>query len=142
MTTICYKAGIIAYDSRATAGGVIVDDEADKMTVARGVRFFIAGSPADFDRFLDIYFGESDTPVDIDLCGFAVESGGALYKFGVNKNDGLWKQPHRAGCAAAIGSGGEFALGAMDCGLSAKEAVKVAMKRDTGTGGRIRTFKL
>jgi hypothetical protein len=42
----------------------------------------------------------------------------------------------------AIGTGTDHAITAMDCGLSAREAVKMAMKRDTGTGGRIRTYKV
>ena len=42
----------------------------------------------------------------------------------------------------AIGSGADHAFTAMDCGCSAKEAVQMAVKRDTCTGGRIRSFKL
>ena len=41
-----------------------------------------------------------------------------------------------------IGSGADHGLTAMDCGLSAKEAVKKAAYRDLGTGGKIRTYKL
>jgi ATP-dependent protease HslVU (ClpYQ) peptidase subunit len=42
----------------------------------------------------------------------------------------------------AIGSGEEYAIGAMDAGLSAKDAVKIACNRDIYSGGRIRTFKI
>jgi ATP-dependent protease HslVU (ClpYQ) peptidase subunit len=38
---------------------------------------------------------------------------------------------------AAIGSGRVVALAALDCGMSPKEAVKIAMKRDVYTGGRV-----
>lgn len=41
-----------------------------------------------------------------------------------------------------IGSGGDFALAAMDFGRNAKQAVKYAMDRDSGTGGKIQSVKL
>jgi ATP-dependent HslUV protease subunit HslV len=37
----------------------------------------------------------------------------------------------------AIGSGWQFALGAMDVGASVEDAIKVASKRDLATGGTI-----
>jgi ATP-dependent HslUV protease subunit HslV len=42
----------------------------------------------------------------------------------------------------AVGSGGDFAIGALDAGLSAEEAVAIAMKRDPGTGGKITVLHL
>ena len=47
----------------------------------------------------------------------------------------------RTGTPYAIGSGASYALGAMDAGATAKEAVKIA-SRDVYTGGIIRTHKL
>lgn len=45
--------------------------------------------------------------------------------------------PVRIEAPAAIGSGGEIALGAMDAGKSAAEALGIAAKRDPSTGGSI-----
>jgi hypothetical protein len=42
----------------------------------------------------------------------------------------------------AIGSGTDHALTAMDMGATAEEAIGWAAKRDAGTGGTIRTFRL
>ena len=42
----------------------------------------------------------------------------------------------------ATGSGQHHALTAMDMGATAKEAVKMAIMRDTNSGGRIRTYKI
>jgi len=42
----------------------------------------------------------------------------------------------------AFGSGGEFALAAMDLGQTAQQAVKFASKRDLFTGGKIQSYKL
>lgn len=43
---------------------------------------------------------------------------------------------------ASIGSGGEYAKGAMLSGLDPKAAVKVAMKTDSASGGKVRTLSL
>jgi hypothetical protein len=42
----------------------------------------------------------------------------------------------------ALGSGREFALGAMDAGASAIEAVRISSKRDIYTGGRIHAYNI
>jgi|TARA_R110000803_G_scaffold54828_1_gene111652 hypothetical protein len=54
----------------------------------------------------------------------------------------LTKTPEKPDMMLCIGSGADHGLTAMDCGLSAKEAVKKAAYRDLGTGGKIRTYKL
>jgi len=62
------------------------------------------------------------------------------YLIGVWENDGFssfdMKKPH------AWGSGGIIALTAMDIGWSAKKALKLAMKKDCFTGGKIMVYKL
>ena len=40
----------------------------------------------------------------------------------------------------AIGSGAEFAMSAMDFGMTAKEAVEYTMTRDIYTGGEVTVF--
>ena len=42
----------------------------------------------------------------------------------------------------AIGSGAPHAITAMDCGKSARQAVQLAMKRDSSTGGRVVSLRL
>ena len=48
--------------------------------------------------------------------------------------------PINVGEPAATGSGQSFAMGAMLAGASPKEAVEIAMRLDTDTGGRIRVI--
>jgi ATP-dependent protease HslVU (ClpYQ) peptidase subunit len=43
---------------------------------------------------------------------------------------------------SAIGSGGDFALTAMDMGGDSKKAIEMAILRDLSTGGKITTLKL
>ena len=44
MTTIAYKSGIIAYDSRFTCGDIIEDDDVDKRIDRDGKTFFLSGN--------------------------------------------------------------------------------------------------
>lgn len=42
----------------------------------------------------------------------------------------------------AVGSGSKYAMGAMDQGASAEQAVKIAIKYDSSCGGSIQVYKL
>ena len=66
---------------------------------------------------------------------------GKLYLVGVGPNDHFWKFEMSKERHAAVGSGSDHALTAMDMGATAEEAVKMAMKRDVMTGGRIRLYR-
>jgi len=137
MTTIAYKDGIIAYDSRLTHGDIIKTDTANKKYDINGVSFFCSGSPSDIPQFVNWWF-TGENPDDISLSAFVYD--GKLWQAGTNNTDGPWKTildvPY------AIGSGMDFAIGAMDMGASAKEAVQVASKRDIYTGGKIKEFRV
>lgn len=140
MTTIAYKDGIIAYDSRCTAGDLIVDDDIDKSMKQNGVVFFFSGRVDQQQTFIDKYFDRSlDVGEKISLSVVLVDSG-AVYEGGFCPQEGFWCA--KASNPAAHGTGERHALTAMDMGATAVEAVKMAMKRDTGTGGRVRTYRV
>lgn len=139
MTTIAYKDGIIAYDSRSTCGYTITNDSHEKCHIVDGARFFYCGGLGDRAALIESYkAGEYKG----DRSGSALVVDDKLYYIGMNKEDGFWKQELELDNPRAIGSGEDHAFTAMDMGATAKEAVKWAMKRDTGTGGRIRTYRL
>ena len=138
MTTITHKDGIVAYDSRLTSGTSISSEVSKKRHLSRGVEFFMCGSTADHKQFIEAYFDGRSPRKELDVTAIIVASG-SVYKAGAGDGE-LWVQPAANQCA--IGSGRHNAITAMDMGATAKEAVKWAMKRDTGTGGRIRTFKV
>jgi len=133
MTTIAYKNGVIAYDSRRTCDGRIVTDNADKKRERDGHVFFGCGSTSDILNLIDAFFGakiegECDAQVIAVFEGRVTEiiwSEGRLLKYPVDHE-------------YAIGSGSDNAITAMDMGATAAEAVEMAMKRDTGTGGKVR----
>lgn len=138
MTTIAYKDGIIAYDSRATRGNLIADDNYNKCVNVDGLLFFFAGSVCDLKHLIDGYVKGIDPPKSSDICAFVVDAG-KVYRIGTDEGL-LWKDDVLP--IDAAGSGYAHAMTAMDCGLSAIEAVKMAAKRDTGTGGKIRHYKV
>lgn len=138
MTTIAYKDGVIAYDSRGTRGDIISNDNLDKRVMSDGIAFFMAGSVADYKHLIDGYTKGARPPKESDVDALIVDKG-VVYRAGTGDGE-FWFHPAQP--VDAIGSGTRFALTAMDCGLSARDAVKMAAKRDTGTGGKIRTFKI
>ena len=141
MTTIAYKDGVIAYDSRCMSSETIVSDTHNKHAVENGVHFFFSGNICDQKHLVDLYFKRDiDVPLDHVECNAFSAHSGKVYKLGVCKRTGIWRS--EVIYPEALGSGTDHALTAMDMGATAKEAVKMAAKRDSGTGGRIRTFKV
>ena len=139
MTTIAVKDGIVASDSRLTQGDVVLDDQYDKRRECNGVQFFIAGN----EQVISCYFEGEDVIEDVEgtpCAEFIIADGLDVYYGGIEVH-GFWKMKIRTGTPYAIGSGASYALGAMDAGATAKEAVKIA-SRDVYTGGIIRTHKL
>ena len=141
MTTIAYKDGVIAYDSRITVGNTIVDDQANKMVERDGHVLFCTGSTPDCEALIEVYCGRKLSLTSNDASGFAVTDG-VIYYIGWNKADGPWKSAVRPENVFSIGSGADHALTAMDCGKSAKKAVEMAKKRDTYTGGLVHTYQV
>jgi len=144
MTTIAMdKNGLIAYDSRETAGSTIVDDNCNKCKESNGVYYFFCGRSADEDTLIDaVENGERPSYPDAISTHAIIVMGKDVYTAGITKEDGYYWQKERKGNPLSRGSGADHAMTAMDLGCSAKKAVKYAMKRDSCTGGKIRTFSL
>lgn len=140
MTTIAYKDGVIAWDSRQTRSDRIVSDVCQKCQVINGVSFFLSGCVCDEKALIAAYFGTSSA-VPVECSGYVVD-GGKLLMIGHDDKTGIWKQELDPANPDAIGSGSPYALAAMDMGASAEEAVRAAMKRDIYTGGQVRTFTI
>ncbi|MFJ2446807.1 proteasome subunit beta [Pseudomonas sp. NPDC087626] len=137
MTTIAYKDGVIAYDSQVTRGDVITYDDYEKCTEYKGVKFFCSGTVSDHQKLIDVYFGAKPEG-NIDVVALVLNNG-TLSLVAVDDNTGIWMSPVALDRPYAIGSGTAFAFAAMDMGASASKAVEIAAKRDTSTGGTIRT---
>lgn len=145
MTTIAYSKGIIATDSRLSEHYTICSDSYEKMVKIGHYKFFFSGDPANItqfaDRFVNGCSAKDNIPLGIhafvfdskdrELWEAASRKGEPMYRFKLNLLE-HW----------AIGSGGDWAVAAMDFGCTAQEAVKYAMTRDCRSGGKIRTYKL
>lgn len=145
MTTIAYKDGIIAWDSRMTASNLIVDDDYDKHIVIADIHFFCSGATEFVEDFCNAYAARSATVRDMDVGAIVFEPNGKLFKSAVEEKHGqfrIWRAPIPLGRISALGSGHDFVLAFMDMGLSAEEAVQRTMKFDAATGGRVHTFQI
>lgn len=140
MTTIAYRDGIIAYDSLVTCQGVAVYKNYDKTMFVNGCRFFIAGSISDYDSIVNGWF--SSAQEDITASAIVVDSNNDVYECGYVDGKMFKEKIIFNDQYFAIGSGWQFALMAMDLGLSAEDAVKKASERCIYTGGVIRCFKV
>ena len=140
MTTIVYdhKRQQIACDSRETAGGYLVTDDAIKYYERDNVMWFICGTKGDAEIFIDKFEHNTEVPANVECSGLFVQdgkaylacvSGGIFKKDNVASNDGL-------------GSGGWQALSAVDLGKTAKDAVEFAMIRDIHSGGKVHVYDI
>lgn len=147
MTTIVYRDGVLAADSRATysteAGGARMHSckKLFRKTITEGKRKFdviiaTAGESSPGMVFVDWYGSGKPIP-DVFL-----HLGGDFACL-VLRPDGLFEydvycrpeQIHEE--FYAIGSGAKAALGALHCGKSAVESVRIACRVDPYSGGRV-----
>lgn len=157
VTTIAFKAGVLASDSRCCAGHKILSDRTKKLfTLANGA---IAGFAGDTDhRQLRDILGKAKpdampSKVELaatreDCAALVVFPTGEVFEVLVNHNTDGGRDVWDAYCqpvaerAAAVGSGEDYALTAMKLGRSAPDAVRHAITEDSGSGGRIQTLSL
>jgi len=142
MTTIACDGIHVAFDSRVTSGDIILSDDCDKSYEIDGVYYIGAGSIHDIEREIKAFINDELWEVDRFRSEILVSDGnGDLYCVGIDDR-GPFKWRVNAYAACAFGSGGDFAMAAMDMGKTAKQAVEYAKTRDAGTGGKVRQIKL
>jgi hypothetical protein len=147
MTTVAYRDGSMACDSCWTYGGTVDTLTTKIVRLSGGGLLGMAGQ--NDGRAVQALFDKVKTPGQMpsyeaimtlraDCLGMLVLPKGRVYKIsttiispenwdGEMDDFGLWEI---SGPFAAIGSGGDMALVAMDCGKSARDAVRVACKYD------------
>lgn len=141
MTTICTDGKTIAADTLATHGDLICQGPRKKL-VCRDGRIFGWSGPTCFQsEWIDWYLAGAKPGTTLPGLGddddgnmLIVETDGSL-KFAL-----LGKTNSRVSEACypmAVGSGRDFAMGAMVHGATAEDAVRVAMKLDPYSGGDV-----
>lgn len=137
MTCIATDGLTLAADSRMTAEGLIVNDDAIKAfrakdgsavgcagnceSIARARRWFEDGE--DFERIPNLK--------DDDFAALILRPDGRIEWMGRGFAPVAYAAP------TAIGSGDELAIGAMLCGKSPAEAVQIAIARMSTCGGPV-----
>lgn len=141
MTTIVHYKGEIACDSRITARGSICTDKAVKRHVVDGYQFFMAGSCCDYAKFYDAFICGHNHG-DLDCGAIVVLPDRRVVRASTNADGSVWMSECQHDEPEAIGSGSAHAITAIDCGKTVREAVKMAAKRDSATGGLIRVYRV
>lgn len=146
MTTVAFKAGIMACDSRysQTAVGATRGQKIFRKRVGRKeVLIGIAGDVFAAMLFVD-WYGTADKDlqkslVDMTDDGFIALVWDGRKLFEANRYCRLCEvdEPYYA-----IGSGGVHAITAMDCGKTAVQSIQMAVRRDVYSGGRVQSFTL
>ena len=138
MTTIAYDGRYIAVDSRISSNGHVATDNCDKFYENDDWVLFWSGAVHQKDEIIHTFLakGKFHQGQESYLFGFDKKSK-SVYSICVKdkkfvKDKIEWKDGH--------GSGSCYAIGAMDYGASAVEAVRIASHRDCATGGEIKCF--
>lgn len=138
MTTLAYRAGILAADSLVTCNGlrdghvtkivrigkVLVGGSGSSAVCLRFREWVAAGLKGD-SPFQD---GDSGNGLVVSEAGVVCWSGNGPVKINMP--------------FYSLGSGYQVALGAMDQGASAEEAVRAAIRWDIGSGGEVTVLRL
>jgi ATP-dependent protease HslVU (ClpYQ) peptidase subunit len=152
MTTIAYKDGILAADSQVSAGNRICNNDFHKVQRIDSpdygsVYIAAAGTLSHilemFDFVETLFAGEEPEAIKFASDQFQVvmlrEDGtlleGILTEASTNI---LWIECENPW---SIGSGSDFAMGAMFAGMSAEEAVSLASRLDVYTNDNVKVYK-
>ena len=145
MSTVATDGLTMASDSRITDDGGAMDQL--NFPKIKKLKECVAGFAGDVESgvlfFMWIERGEPDDPAqkppleDDDFIGIVMRKGG-VYWYGAKLIPGGIP----CGTPAAIGSGGDLAMGAMLAGKNPTEAVRLACRVDSRSGGKVRTLKL
>lgn len=145
MTTIVYRDGIIATDSRNVMNDMVLSNSSKKMIRRGDVLFFLSGASCDFEDSISLYLtGErADKHSDrkLEMSGLVYDSG-IIYLIGFDSKQNIWKDAIPYSQPAAIGTGSPHALTAFDMGADVVKAVEMAILRDINSGGAIVTYDL
>lgn len=133
MTTIAWDGTTLAADKQSTWGGTpIVTRKVFKLRAPDGsfILYGGSGNSIQLGAFHRWVSGQIREKPCIDDCQFMMIDHHRRVWIAHNNMD--WHRIHVP--RWAMGSGADYALGAMYGGASAAEAVKVASRLDTGTG--------
>jgi len=155
MTTIAFNRGVIACDSMWSHGGIVSTYRTKIARLKSGALIGFSGSndSRPLIRLLQNVKRPDDLPMpkafhEMQICSEAllVLPAGEIFVIGTVQE--TEENDEDSGVTPitlpfwAIGAGSHLALGAMDRGAGAKDAVRTARKFDINTAGRIHSLPL
>lgn len=135
MTVIAYKSGILAADSAVVANDTHIGT-LDKLHKVGDTWVGFSGMLEDLEPFLATLSGEPPPQRPGSFNALLVRRGKVYHASSWGQAYAI-RGPHHA-----VGSGSDLALGAMDAGATAEEAVRIACKRDVYSGGRVKVVRV
>jgi ATP-dependent HslUV protease subunit HslV len=141
MTTIATDGQTMAADGLRKQHGAIIDTDALKLRrLSDGRIVGTCGDVAEGEmvvEWLEAGGGKDDKPtISDDTVALVLNLDGTVEIYDHHC------RPIRVPAPIAIGSGCEFAMGALDAGASPQKAVVIATRRDPNSGGRISVMSL
>lgn len=138
MTTIATDGITIAADTQMSDNGYIIQRPVTKIVCEQGMVFGFSGTYPLFRPMLDWFLESCDAK---DFPSFDSDAGwGRLWVFDprgmIFEYYSKAPYPVQLPLPAAMGSGADFAIGAMAHGATPLEAVQTAIANDTYTGGQ------
>jgi 20S proteasome alpha/beta subunit len=140
MTCIVYRDGVLASDSRVIDGTDTIYNTTKIYRLDDGSLMGAAGNGREICIFKNCYLHGIEAPEGYDykeFAGIIIKPDGAI--FFCETHDLLDTVDDEF---LAIGSGRSVAIGALEMGASAEEAVEIAIKYNTYCGGPIQVLKL
>jgi hypothetical protein len=152
MTTIATDGVTIAADGRTALGSQVVDDAEHKIVVDRQRRiiFALSGAGAVLPRIMDWHRAgappeSAPKPADAEITWslIVIENGPVWPKITLYTSKCAFPSVVSTRCFA-IGSGGDYAIGAMCAGKTPEEAVRIVIenKLDVWTGGEVQVVNI
>lgn len=137
MTTVAYRDGVLAGDTRVTTGDRINTEKQRKVWKLKdGFLFGAAGGIEDIERLKIAIKMGNEPPALTDISAILISPQSQIFLY----EGHTWvKQPDKY---YAVGTGHDLAMTAMDCGADAVTAVRMGIKRDTKSGGRVLSVRL
>lgn len=137
MTTIATDGKTMAGDGQSEACHTIISQSKKKVIrLPDGSLCGCAGGGVDAQMFVKWLGDGGPKPKLKDICALRLMPDGSLLYY----NERCEPSPVDAPCA--VGSGMDFAIGAMLHGATPAEAVAIAVQRDPGTGGKVTALSL
>ncbi|SKB50874.1 hypothetical protein [Luteibacter sp. 22Crub2.1] len=134
MTTVCYDGTSLAADSQI--GGTFKHTQRKLVTLPDGSFAAGAGTVADIQAFLRALVAGEDQPEgEYDVLVSHLDGRVVHY-------DSYGMRLDVTGRPYAVGSGAQFAMGAMAAGKSAKRAAEIACGLDESSGRPVHTVKV